>query len=105
MTAILTQLKIRPGKAKRTIAFLKKLNRRQKEMQIVLKESGIALDCSFISGNTLYIFKKLKTLKQLKHKIKYSELPIYNEIREWADECLSSRKDIKSIATFEKSTK
>lgn len=94
-------LKIKPGKIKETIIFLKKLNKRQREMSSVLKKSKIYLDCSFVNGDTLYIFKKAENLKRLKKLIKTSDLPIYNDIRVWATECLKSRKDILAIATFD----
>lgn len=100
MQYVLTQFKIKPNCIRRTVRFLKNLNRRQKEMNAVLKEAGILLDCSFVSNNSLYIFKKIGDLKRLKKKIKSSDLPIYEDIRMWAVQCLKSRKDIKALATF-----
>lgn len=91
MQYILTQFKIKPNRVRETVKFLKKLNRHQKEMKMVLKESGILLDCSFIIGD----------LKQLKKKIKNSNLPIYEDIRMWAASCLKSRKDSKALVTFD----
>ncbi len=67
---------------------------------MVLKESGIFIDCSFIDGNDLFIFKELKSLKRLKNRIEVSKTPIYDDIRSWAKKCLGSRKDLKTIARF-----
>ena len=100
MQYVLTRFKIKRTKIQKTKSFLKKLNRRQEEIIAALKVSGIVLDCSFIEGRNLYIFKELKSLHRLKKKIKTSTLPIFNDIRAWAKECLTSRKDIKAIAIF-----
>lgn len=41
--------------------------------------------------DTLFIFKQLESIDQLKNRIQKSELKLYDEIRAWANECLEER--------------
>jgi len=102
MQYILTKFKIKAGKKDTTQEFLSNIHLNHKDNMIqVLDEAGISLDCSFIEGNYLYIFKRLDSLEILEDKISNSTLPIYEDIRKWAEECLEERNDIESIAAFD----
>lgn len=102
MKYILSQFKIKDGKKADAEKFLTNLHKNhQIEMKNVLEESGVTLDCSFIEGEYLFIFKKLEDLDALKNNIESSKLEIYKEIRNWAEECLEDRKDTEAIAVFE----
>ncbi len=106
MQYVLSRYLIKAGKQEETRRFLQKLHlHRQSEMQAVLKEAGMSLDCSFIGEEdgraVLLIFKRLNDQTVLQERIAHSHLPIYTEIRRWAAECLEMGGDVMPIATFD----
>ena len=104
MQYVLSKFKIRTGKVESTRKFLESLHaHHQSEMAIVLKEANMNIDCSFIDGEYLFIFKRLELLEHLKQKISSSNLKIYEEIRNWYNDSIESREDLFAVAAFDPS--
>jgi hypothetical protein len=103
MEYVLSKYKIKKGQEKVLKDFLLRLNRvHQKEMAEVLAESKMTLDCSFIDGDHLYIFKRIEDHRLLNEKVAHSALPIYEEIRKWAHQVIESTEQLANVAAFDR---
>jgi hypothetical protein len=102
MEYVLSKFKIKTGQLEAARAFLQNLHKNhQRQMAEVLTEAGMTLDCSFIDCDHLYIFKRIENHQLLNEKMSQSKLPIYDEIRKWADQIIESSDQISCVAAFD----
>jgi hypothetical protein len=70
-------------------------------MAEVLAEAKMTLDCSFIDGEYLYIFKRIENHQLLTEKLNQSKLPIYDQIRRTAREFIETSEQVECVAAFD----
>ncbi len=107
MQYVLSRFRIKDGMKDRAVTFLADLHRNhQAEMDGVLKDVGMTLDCSFVEstgrGDFVYIFKRLEDLSRLRGQLAKLDSGIYKKINKWAAECLEEGEDLYAEAAFDR---
>lgn len=101
MQHILMKIKLKPGSAPRLMEYVKEFDRRREECNACLREETADVETFFIEDETLYVFKRVKDIEQMRSFAKTSGHPLYGIVAKFTEDCLGERVDLEDILSFD----